>query len=231
MIKLGLMNRLKMIIPPMPWHSHRVRVNDGERVVLLHGLWRSVWAMEEPARYLHHCGFETLNLPYPSFRQSVDKIVDHVAREIVPSSKRTHFVTHSMGGIVLRCLAKRHPELITGNVVMLAPPNQGSEIIDWLEDSPLGRLSLGPGGMSLSTNRLPFEVPPFDGSNDVSVIMGRRNMMPIFDFLLKGEHDGIVTVEGGQVEGIKRLEVVDADHTFIMGEKLVLKRIAELLKQ
>ncbi|MBT6399684.1 MAG: hypothetical protein HOK04_07845, partial [Verrucomicrobia bacterium] len=90
------MNRLKMIIPPMPWHSPRVRANDGERVVLLHGLWRSVWAMEEPARYLHHCGFETLNLPYPSFRQSVDKIVDHVAREIVPSSKRTHFVTHSM---------------------------------------------------------------------------------------------------------------------------------------
>jgi hypothetical protein len=121
-----------------------------------------------------------------------------------------------MGGIILRCLAKRHPELITGNVVMLAPPNQGSEIIDWLEDSPLGRLSLGPGGMSLSTNRLPREVPPFDGSNDVSVIMGRRNMMPVFDFL---------------VEGIKRLEVVDADHTFIMGEKLVLKRIAELLKR
>ena len=172
MIKSGFMNRLKMIIPPMPWHSPRMRVNDGERVVLLHGLWRSVWAMEEPARYLHHCGFETLNLPYPSFRQSVDKIVDHVAREIFPSSKRTHFVTHSMGGIVLRCLAKRHPELITGNVVMLAPPNQGSEIIDWLEDSPLGRLSLGPGGMSLSTNRLPQEVPPFDGSNDVSVIMG-----------------------------------------------------------
>ena len=230
MIKSGFMNRLKMIIPPMPWHSPRMRVNDGERVVLLHGLWRSVWAMEEPARYLHHCGFETLNLPYPSFRQSVDKIVDHVAREIFPSSKRTHFVTHSMGGIVLRCLAKRHPELITGNVVMLAPPNQGSEIIDWLEDSPLGRLSLGPGGMSLSTNRLPHEVPPFDGSNDVSVIMGRRNLVPIFDFLLEGEHDGIVTVEGGQVEGIKRLEVVDADHTFIMGEKLVLKRVAELLK-
>ena len=187
--------------------------------------------MEEPARYLHHCGFETLNLPYPSFRQSVDKIVDHVAREIVPSSKRTHFVTHSMGGIVLRCLAKRHPELVTGNVVMLAPPNQGSEIIDWLEDSPLGRLSLGPGGMSLSTNCLPYEVPPFDGRNDVSVIMGRRNLMPIFDFLLEGEHDGVVTVEGGRVEGIKRLEVVDADHTFIMGENLVLKRIAELLKQ
>ena len=187
--------------------------------------------MEAPACYLHDRGFETLNLPYSSFRQSMDEIVDHVARETGSSSKRTHFVTHSMGGIVLRYLAKRYPELVTGNVVMLAPPNQGSEIIDWLEDSPLGRFSLGPGGMSLSTHRLPREVPSFDGSHDVSVIMGRRNRLPIFDSLLVGENDGIVTVEGGRVEGVKRLEVVDAEHTFIMAEKFVLERIAELLKQ
>ena len=229
-MKCGVMNRLKMMIPPLPWHRPRVRPGDGSRVVLLHGLWRSVWAMEEPARFLNDRGFETLNLPYPSFRQSMDDIVDHIAREIGPSSKRTHFVTHSMGGIVLRCLAKRYPELITGKVVMLAPPNQGSEIIDWLEDSPLGRLSLGPGGMSLSTSRVPREVPPFDREHDVSVIMGSKNIVPVFDCLLEGENDGVVTVEGGRVRGVKRLEVVDADHTFIMGEEVVLKRIAELLE-
>ena len=186
--------------------------------------------MEDPARFLNDRGFETLNLPYPSFRQPMDEIVDHVAREIGSSSKRTHFVTHSMGGIVLRCLAKRHPELVTGKVVMLAPPNQGSEIIDWLEESPLGRLSLGPGGMSLSTTRVPREVPPFEGEHDVSVIMGSKNLMPAFDFLLEGENDGVVTVAGGWVGGVKRLELVDADHTFIMGEKAVLERVAELLQ-
>ena len=62
----------------------------------------------------------------------------------------------------------------------------------------------------------------------VYTLKSSKNINP---YLLEGEHDGVVTVEGGQVEGIKRLEVVDADHTFIMGEKLVLKRIAELLKQ
>ncbi len=224
-----LMKRLKMMIPPLPWHEARLRSGEGDRVVLLHGLWRSVWAMDGIAGFLNERGFETLNLPYPSFRHSMDEIIDRVAREIGESSKRTHFVTHSMGGIVLRCLAERYPELVTGKIVMLAPPNQGSEIIDWLEDSPLGWLSLGPGGMSLSTSRVPRDVPAFKDDQDVSVIMGNKNRMPAFDFLLEGDNDGIVTVEGGRVHGMKRLEVVDADHTFIMGEKKVLELVAEIL--
>ena len=185
--------------------------------------------MEEPVRVLNERGFETLNLPYPSFRKTLDEIVDQVARQIPPSSKPTHFVTHSMGGIVLRLLAKRYPELVTGKIVMLAPPNQGSEIIDWLEEFPLARWSLGPGGISLSTDRVPKEVPELENDDEVFVLMGRKNTVPIFDFLLKGKNDGVVTVEGGRIKGMSRLEVFDADHTFIMGDDRVLQRVAELL--
>ncbi|MFT6862248.1 MAG: triacylglycerol lipase [Akkermansiaceae bacterium] len=223
------MNRIKMMIPPLPWHQPRCRSGAGDRVVLLHGLWRSVWAMEEPATFLNERGFETVNIPYPSFRKSMAEIVDQVAEAVGSSHKPTHFVTHSMGGIVVRHLAARYPELVTGRIVMLAPPNQGSEIIDWLQDSPLGRWSLGPGGMSLATGKVPVEVPGFDTGREVSVIMGRKNLVPAFDFLLKGENDGVVTVEGGKVSGLTRLEVVEADHTFIMGENRVLELLAEML--
>ena len=223
------MNRLKMMIPPFPWHQPRFRPGAGDRVVLLHGLWRSVWAMEEPATFLNERGFETVNVPYPSFRKSMEEIVDHVAEAVGTSDKPTHFVTHSMGGIVARLLAARYPELVTGRIVMLAPPNQGSEIIDWLEDSPLGRWSLGSGGMSLSTGNVQGEVPGFQTGCEVSAIMGRKNVVPAFDFLLEGENDGVVTVEGGKVDGLTRLEVMDADHTFIMGEKAVLELVAEML--
>ncbi len=223
------MNRLKMMIPPFPWHQPRFRPGAGDRVVLLHGLWRSVWAMEEPATFLNERGFDTVNLPYPSFRKSMEKIVDHVAEAVGSSDKPTHFVTHSMGGIVARHLAARYPELVTGRVVMLAPPNQGSEIIDWLEDSPLGQVALGPGGMSLSTEKVQRDVPGFQSGGEVSVIMGSKNLVPVFDFLLEGENDGVVTVEGGKVDGLTRLEVMDADHTFIMGNKRVLEKVAEIL--
>lgn len=187
--------------------------------------------MEDLSKTLHHEGLEVLNVPYASFRKSLDEIVDDVADTIRGSEKITHFVTHSMGGIVLRCLADRYPELVTGKIVMLAPPNQGSEIIDWLEDSPLGRWSLGPGGMSLSTEKVQRLIPGFSHRQEVTVIMGKRKSVPLFDSFFEGEHDGVVTVEGGRVAGLTRLEIVDADHTFIMGEQEVLKRVTELLKK
>jgi len=218
------------MIPPFPWHRPRHHPGKGDRVILFHGLWRSLWAMEATSRFLNNRGFETLNVPYPSFRKSLDEIVDHMAGVIEPSDKPTHFVTHSMGGIVLRCLADRHPELVTGKTVMLAPPNQGSEIIDWLEESPLGRLSLGPGGMSLSTANVSQKLPGLPPGLETYVIMGNRNRARVFDSFFEGDNDGVVTVAGGKVPGVTQLDVVDADHTFIMGENEVLEKVARYLQ-
>jgi pimeloyl-ACP methyl ester carboxylesterase len=230
----GLLERMKatlqMMIPPLPWHGVRHRPGPGDRVVLLHGLWRSVWAMEAPARHLNKAGFETLIIPYPSFRKSLPEIVREVAQDLPPSPKTTHFVTHSMGGIVLRCLAAEHPELVTGRIVMLAPPNNGSEIVDWLEDSFLGRCFLGPGGMSLSTTGVPKKIPHFPREQRVDVIMGNRQNVPLFSFLLDGENDGIVTVEGGWLPGLRSFEVLEADHTFMMANPKVLDCLGASLR-
>ena len=219
-----------MMIPPVPWHRPRVRAARGDRVVLLHGLWRSVWAMDGVAEYLHGEGFETLNVPYASFRKPLDEIIEDVAAEIGKSEKTTHFVTHSMGGIVVRLLADRFPELVTGKIAMLAPPNQGSEIIDWLSDSFVGRWALGPGGMAMSTQKTPLEIPGFKLGNEVMVIMGESNPMPLFRFLLDEENDGIVSVEKGKVEGMSKFRVRPGDHTFIMGRPEIQVEVGEFLK-
>lgn len=225
------MKRLKLLIPPLPWQRARHRDGVGDRVVLLHGLWRSFWSMEDLAKAVHQEGFETLNLPYPSFRKTLSQIVDHLAEALSGSEKTTHFITHSMGGIALRCLAHRHPELVTGKIIMLAPPNQGSEIIDWLQDCPIARFSLGPAGMNLTTQRVRQEIPVLSDSLDLSVIMGNRQNLPFFHSLLQGEHDGVVTATGGRLSSQTHLEVMDADHSFIMGEKMILNRVCELLNE
>lgn len=225
------MKRLRMLIPPLPVDRARHCPGAGARVVLLHGLWRSVWAMENLAELLQKRGFETLNVPYASFRKPMDEIVADVA-EIVSSyddGKPVHFVTHSMGGIVLRHLAHRFPELVNDRAVLLAPPNQGSEIIDWLESFPLSRWLLGPGGMSLSTAAVRREVPGFSGEVEVAVVMGRSRSFPFFQGLLDSDNDGIVSVEGGQVLGMRALKVLDGDHTFLMGEREVGEEVLSFL--
>lgn len=221
---------LRMLIPPLPWHRPCHNPGEGDRVVLLHGLWRSLWSMEAPARMLHQAGFEVLNLPYPSFREPMSEIVRRVAGSIPPSGKCTHFVTHSMGGIVARLLARDYPDLLTGKVVMMAPPNQGSAIIEWLSDCRPARWALGPAGMSLSTREVTERVPPFPPEVEVFVVMGRRQPLPLFSFLLSGENDGIVSVSEGRLPGLQRFEVMSADHTFIMAQQEVLAFLLECLQ-
>jgi triacylglycerol lipase len=227
-LESGVLQFMSMI-PPLPWHRPIHRPGKGDRVILLHGLWRSVRAMEGLAAYLNKQGYETLNIPYPSFRKPLDEIVAGIQEAIPPSEKPTHFVTHSMGGIVLRCLAHEAPELITGKIVMLAPPNQGSEIIDWMEDSLIARIIFGPGGMSLSTNNVRQQIPGFDNQHEIAVVMGQSSRIPFFQSLLGADHDGIVAIEGGRVAGMERFEIIKADHTLIMNNPKARERVLNYL--
>ena len=72
-------------------------------------------------------------------------------------------------------------------------------------------------------------MPQFSREHGVDVIMGRRRAVPVFSFLLEGENDGIVTVDGGRLPGVRRFEVVDADHTFMMANPEVLEHLATSL--
>lgn len=217
--------------PPMPWHQAQVCAAEGELVVLLHGLWRSLWAMDPIARHLHNEGFHTVNLPYPSFRQGLDQITENIYQELILHSKGgpIHFVTHSLGGIVLRKLLHELPREQTGRIVMLAPPNQGCEIIDWLDGyKPLKSL-LGPAGHALHRGKV--DVPIIDITTDTAVIMGQRCAIPFFKRLLEPNNDGIVSVDSGKMEGINEFHVVDSDHTFITTEPEVMKIATQFIQR
>lgn len=225
---VSVATKLKLMRVPLPWHQPIIRQSEGDRVVLLHGLWRSHHAMDDLALDLHEKGYETINLPYSSFRKSLDEIVQEVAKQLDNSEKQTHFVTHSMGGIILRKLANDFPEKVTGRIVMLAPPNQGSEIIDWIKDYQVSKWALGPGGMELATESTQA-LPIFSGTREIGVIMGNGKDVTIFQSLLEGENDGVVTVKGGMVEGVTELIVLPANHTFIMANPKVKAQVTDFL--
>lgn len=207
---------MEMLVPPLPWHRPIRLENDGPLVILLHGLWRSHHAMAPLARSLHASGFATLNLPYPSTRCSISQLIQKLRPIIERESegRETLWITHSLGGILARALvAEGSPP--PQRLVMLAPPNHGSEIVDFLSASPLFSRILGPAGRDLGTQGAPSILPFPPECLETMVIMGRRSSIPFFRPLLDGDNDGIVCVERGKIPGCQHFHIVDADHTFI----------------
>lgn len=210
-------DRAEMLLPPMPWDRPRWTDRGGPPVVLLHGLWRGWRAMEPLARALGREGFSTLNLPYPSTRLPIPSLVTRIRGEIVNvfPDQPVHFVTHSLGGILLRALLAEGLPVQTGRIVMLAPPNGGSEIVDWSARHPLIRSLLGPAGRSLGSSGIPIQLPDLPQDAEVAVIMGDHCTLPLFSKLLEDRNDGIVSASRGRIAGLKGFTVIHADHTFI----------------
>lgn len=206
-----------MLTPPLPWDRPQRRGEGGRLVVLLHGLWRGWHAMEPLARMLREEGFSTLNIPYPSARLPIPVLAERVAQTIRRDSngQAACWITHSLGGIIARHILADPDAPRPQRLIMLAPPNSGSEIVDWADGHPLIRQLLGPAGRALGTSGVPAELPPLPTDIEAAVVMGRRSSIPFFRKLLDTENDGIVSANRGRIHGLKDFRVVDADHTFI----------------
>jgi triacylglycerol lipase len=152
-----------------------------ECVVLLHGLGRTSRSMARMQQSLEAAGYFVANIGYPSRRRPVEELAcDAVERGLAVcrarQASRIHFVTHSLGGILVRYYLTHHavPEL--GRVVMLGPPNQGSEVVDVFSRMPAFTAITGPAGPQLGTGptSLPRALGPV--SYPVGVIAGTRSI-------------------------------------------------------
>ncbi len=204
-----------------------------EDVVLLHGLGRSGRAMRPLARELAAAGYRVHSLDYPSTSATPEELVAHLHREIARCcgwSGRIHFVTHSLGGILARAyLAEQTPPNL-GRVVMLAPPNHGSEYVDVAGEWRLFELFLGPTATQLGTapTSLPNRLP---GANfEVGVIAGTGSINPLGKAVIVGANDGTVSVASTQLGGMRDFLEMDVSHTFIMRNPEVARQTIAFLR-
>ncbi len=203
-----------------------------ETVVLVHGLGRTRVSMALLGSRLTDAGYRVVNIGYPSTREPMEQLVEVLRarlEECCTDLEHVDFVTHSMGGIVVRrYLAEYSPEH-EGRVVMLSPPSHGSEVIDAFADSPLMRLLLGPSGMELGTDSasVPNRLGP--AHFDLGVITGNKTINPINSWLIPGPDDGKVAVDRARVEGAAFL-VVPAAHPFIMNRRDVADEVISFLR-
>ena len=178
-------------------------------------------------------GYHTANINYPSRKQTIEQLAPLAIEQGLAQCRefgevdKIHFVTHSMGGILLRQYLSEETIDELGRVVMMGPPNQGSAAVDklggvigfdWL-NGPAGR-QLGKGDESL-----PLKLGPADF--ELGVIAGNRSIDPITSAVLKNPDDGRVSVEDTKLEGMDAFVVVRHSHAFMM----IRRRTIELTKR
>jgi hypothetical protein len=207
---------------------------SGEVVILVHGLGRSGASMLVLETRLRAEGFEVVNFEYPSTSEDFDLLVQRLASAVdvcCAVGPPHHFVTHSMGGVVVRGYLAQDSTPYAGRVVMLSPPNQGSELIDTFQDSRLLEAVLGPSGMRLGTDTagVTSELGPVDFS--LGIITGNKSLNPIGSWLIPGEDDGKVAVGRARIDGATDFLVIPATHTFIMNRPDVAKEVVHFIRE
>ena len=193
--------------------------------------------MHKMADALTVAGYYVVNIDYPSR----EKTIEQLAGQVVPQGLeqcsfndmgKIHFVTHSMGGIIVRYYLKNNRLEELGRVVMLSPPSQGSEVVDELRDTIFYKWFNGPAGQQLGTgpDSLPLQLGPVD--YPVGVITGDRHLF--FDAyhatLIPGKDDGKVSVERAKLTGMTDFLVVPHAHSFIMDKKQVINETIYFLR-
>jgi triacylglycerol lipase len=209
---------------------------DSEAIVLLHGLKRTRRSMEKAGRLLAAFGYKIVNLDYSSTQQAVEPLalqcIGLALRECEAAGVgKIHFLTHSMGGILVRYYLSVEPIEKLGWVVMLAPPNRGSEIVDKLGRWRLFYLLNGPAGLQLGTGHdsLPNRLGKVDF--EAGVIAGDRTINPLLSLLFRDANDGKVAVSRTQVEGMRDFIVLPYSHTFIMRQDWVVRQALHFIQQ
>lgn len=207
----------------------------GDAVVLLHGLGRTRRSLAVMERTLRGAGYAVVNRGYPSRAAGVEALAERALGDAFaalpprPPGALVHFVTHSMGAILLRAWLRNRPTEGLGRAVLLGPPNRGSEIVAALAAAGLDEILLGPAGADLGPGEsaAPARLPPLPLPH--GVIAGRRSANPFGGALFDGPSDGLVSLASAFATEADDRIVLPVTHTLMMNEPMTLWQTGRFL--
>jgi len=206
---------------------------QAECVILLHGLARSDSSMSKLQDELEKEGFTVQNVSYESTKFNIETLAPAAIDPAIVkcgNGNSVNFVTHSMGGILVRqYLSKKHlPQL--NKVVMLGPPNKGSEVVDTLGKFPGFHFINGDAGLQLGTGKssVPNKLGAVDF--DLGVIAGTRSINIILSAIILGSDDGKVSIDNTKIKGMKDHIEMPVTHPFMMKNNEVINQVIQYLR-
>jgi pimeloyl-ACP methyl ester carboxylesterase len=209
---------------------------QNECVILLHGMARTAGSMNKIQRSLEKSGYYVANVGYPSRHHEIEVLAPMAIEDGLERCRQqreydaVHFVTHSLGGILVRYYLADTKIANLGRVVMLGPPNQGSHAADAMQKVPGFGWINGPAALQLGKG--PRSIPLQLGAPafELGVIAGNRTIDPFTSAVLDHPNDGRVTVEDTRLEGMRDFRLVRSSHAFIMQKQEVINLVSAFLR-
>ena len=209
-----------------------------EIVILIHGLRGNTDDMQIITDYLKEYNFETVNFVYPSKDDKIQNLAEiflkpEVLKQIEKQPKQIHFVTHSMGGIVLRSYLVNHLteiDSILGKVIMISPPNKGSDVSEFFKKTMLYQKRYG-----ISGQQIGYDINKQVGLSDSvsynpGIIAGTDTQFPYFSYFIKGDDDGKISTERTKLKGMGDYIEMHFPHDTIMEQKEVAKQVLHYIE-
>lgn len=222
-------------VPSLELAHAELEEQRGECVVLLHGMWRSALAMKPLEWHLEEQGYLVINESYSSLSYTIPELADMAVGGGLAACRerglvRVHFVTHSLGGILVRQYAKGRIVPGLERVVMLGPPNQGSQVADYygsidfldgLRPQVMDGLRTDENSVTAALGPVHFELGIIAGT------VNRRAMIPGFP---QEPGDGTVSVAETVVPGMVDFLQMPTTHTFMIWNPQVMDQVVHFLQ-
>ena len=214
---------------------------SGQVVILLHGLVRTSNSMDVMEKHLQEQGYSTVNFGYASSRKPVSdhaKALKSVIDGLGDQVTDINFVAHSLGNIVIRRYLKNTTNPQTGvngdprirRIVMLGPPNQGSQVARTFKNNQLFRTFAGKSGDQLAREWKKLSANLATPSSEFGIIAGGQENEAFSNFLLKGKDDYTVSVEETKLPGASDFMVHPLLHGTMMNQPIVLEATTRFFK-
>ena len=212
-----------------------VAIHAEDCVIMLHGLASHSVMMKPIALALDlQPEYRVVNQRYNSYATDISSIAEHVIPKALADcelrdSDRVNFVTHSMGGLLVRSFLENNEISELDAVVMIAPPNQGSEVVDKIRKIYPLEFALGPAGRQLGTGIDQFPASLSLPDFDLGIIAGVKERKLFSPKILPGQDDGAVSLNSTQLATMTDFHQIEATHSGILFDPETIEQTLSFL--
>lgn len=206
------------------------------KVYVIHGYANPRSIMNKIYKDVKKAGYNTENYAYDGLYTELDTIGKNLYLKIMEENlDSVSFVTHSMGGLVVRAMLKfsgMNPDFpLIFRIVMIAPPNEGADIADFFSSAKSLKKLLGPNVEKMETDSASYANQlPVPCNSELGIIVGHREKKVGYNPMIEGDNDGLLKPERVILGNEKDIAYVKFDHLGIIRKKKPRKLVIEFLK-